>query len=180
MATLLEQPRRADVIAKTDVDVVALDRNDFLAALRGSEMLARLERLVRVRDEGDGAWELLAQNSVLAHLTSAQKTQLQTYLVPCEGADNEELWRAGEIPRRAYLVADATVTLHCPEGELKPFTSGAFIGEVDALRTRGPSPSSARVTQTGTLFAIEQPDLVRFFEDNPGVFLSFLGTRFVE
>ena len=178
MAILLDQPRSADVIAKTDVDLVALDRNDFLAALRGSEMLTRLERLVRVRDEG--AWELLAQNSVLAHLTSAQKTQLQTYLVPCQGGDNEVLWSAGDIPKRAYLVDDAVVTLRCPEGELKPFTSGAFVGEVDALRTTGPSPSSARVTQTGKLFAIDTSDLVRFFEDNPGVYLSFLGTRFVE
>ena len=178
MAILLEQPRRADVVAKTDVDLVALDRNDFLAALRGSEMLTRLERLVRVRDEG--AWELLAQNSVLANLTSAQKTQLQTYLVPCQGGLNEVLWRAGDVPRRAYLVDDAVVTLRCPEGELKPFTCGAFVGEVDALRAAGPSPSSARVTQTGKLFAIEQPDLVRFFEDNPGVYLSFLGARFVE
>ena len=86
----------------------------------------------------------------------------------------------GDVPKRAYLVADATVTLRCPEGELKPFTSGAFIGEVDALRLEAPSPSSARVTQTGALFAIDRPDLERFFEDNPGVYLSFLGTRFVE
>lgn len=178
MAILLEQPRRADVVAKTDVDLVALDRNDFLAALRGSEMLTRLERLVRVRDEG--AWELLAQNSVLAQLTSAQKTQLQTYLVPVQGEDNEVLWRAGDLPRRAYLVDDAVVTLRCPEGELKPFTCGAFVGEVDALRGSGPSPSSARVTRSGKLFAINQPDLLRFFEDNPGVYLSLMGTRFVE
>src|SRR4029078_11698907 len=113
MAILHEQPRRADVIAKTDVDLVALDRNDFLAALRGSEMLARLERLRRARDEGGRACGLLAQDSVLAHLTSAQKTQLQTYLVPCRGGDNEVLWRAGDIPRRAYLVADAAVALRC-------------------------------------------------------------------
>jgi CRP-like cAMP-binding protein/glyoxylase-like metal-dependent hydrolase (beta-lactamase superfamily II) len=178
MAILLEQPRSADVIAKSDVDLVALDRNDFLAALRGSEMLTRLERLVRVRDEG--AWELLAQNSVLGHLTSAQKTQLQTYLVPCHVETDELLWEAGEVPKRAYLVDEAVVTLLCPEGELKPFAMGAFVGEVDALRTGGPSPSSARVTEAGKLFAIDQPDLVRFFEDNPGVYLSFLGTRFVE
>lgn len=178
IALLLDQPRSADVIAKTDVDLVALDRNDFLAALRGSEMLTRLERLVRVRDEG--AWELLGQNSVLASMTSAQKTQLQTYLVPCQGKEDEVLWAAGDVPSRAYLVDDAVVTLKCPEGELKPFTSGAFVGEVDALRTGAPSPSGARVTRGGKLFAIERTDVVRFFEDNPGVYLSFLGARFVE
>jgi CRP-like cAMP-binding protein/ribonuclease BN (tRNA processing enzyme) len=180
MAILLEQPRRADVIARTDVELVALDRNDFLVALRGSEMLARLERLVRGRDQGDGAWELLAQNTVLGQLTSAQKTQLQTYLLPCHGAEGEVLWRAGDVPERAYLIDDAVVTLRCPEGELKPFAAGAFVGEVDALRSMDPAPSAARVTQAGKLFAIARPDLVRFFEDNPGVYLSFLGTRFVE
>ena len=178
MAILLEQPRQADVIARTDIDLVALDRNDFLAVLRGSEMLTRLERLVRTRDEG--AFELLAQNSVLASMTTSQKTQLQTYLAPMQGRDNEVLWKAGDSPTRAYLVDDAVVTLRCPEGELKPFTCGAFVGEVDALRAEGPSPSSARVTKPGKLFAIERTDLVRFFEDNPGVYLSFLGSRFVE
>lgn len=178
IAILLDQPRSADAIAKTDVDLVAIDRNDFLSVLRGSEMLTRLERLVRVRDEG--AWELLGKNSVLSALTSSQKTQLQTYLVPRDGSEGDVLWVAGEAPARAYLVDDAVVTMRAPDGELKPFTSGAFVGEIDALRATTPSPSSARVTQKGKLFAIDRADLERFFEDNPGVYLSFLGTRFVE
>jgi CRP-like cAMP-binding protein len=178
MAILLDQPRSADAVSMTDVDLIAIDRNDFLAVLRGSEMLTRLERLVRVRDEG--AWELLAKNSVLSSLTSAQKTQLQMYLVPFQADDSQVLWRAGDIPKSAYLVDDAVVTMRCPEGELKPFTTGAFLGEVDALRTGGPAPSSARVTKTGKLFSIERLDLARFFEDNPGVYLSFLGARFIE
>jgi CRP-like cAMP-binding protein/phosphoribosyl 1,2-cyclic phosphodiesterase len=178
MAILLDQPRSADAIAKTDVDLVVIDRNDFLSVLRGSEMLTRLERLVRVRDEG--AWELLGQNSVLASLTSAQKTQLQTYLVPQQGQGDQILWSAGDVPSSAYFVDDAVVTLRCPEGELKPFTTGAFVGEVDSLRSQTPSPSAARVTRPGKLFAIDRADLIRFFEDNPGVYLSFLGARFVE
>lgn len=178
MAILLDQPRSADAIARTDVDLVAIDRNDFLSILRGSEMLTRLERLVRVHDEG--AWELLGQNSVLSGLTASQKTQLQTYLVPIAVTEGEDLWKAGDTPRRAFLVDDAIVTMRCPEGELKPFAAGAFVGEVDALRTRSAAPSSARVTRGGKLFAIERDDLERFFADNPGVYLSFLGSRFVE
>jgi CRP-like cAMP-binding protein/glyoxylase-like metal-dependent hydrolase (beta-lactamase superfamily II) len=178
MAILLDQPRAADAIAKTEVDLVAIDRNDFLAILRGSEMLNRLERLVRVRDEG--AWELLAKNSVLAALTSAQKQQLQMYLVASHGSDGQDLWRVGDVPHQAFVVDDATVTMRTPDGELKPFTSGAFVGEVDALRTSSPAASAARVTAPGRLFAIHRSDLERFFEDNPGVYLSFLGARFVE
>ncbi len=178
MSILLEQPRSADAVSLTEVDLIAIDRNDFLAILRGSEMLTRLERLVRVRDEG--AWELFTKNSVLSSLTSAQKTQLQTYLSPFRAADDEVLWTAGDVPTRAYLLDDAVVTMRCPSGELKPFTSGAFVGEIDALRSGAASPSSARVTRAGRLFAIERADLTRFFDDNPGVYLAFLGARFVE
>ncbi|HVJ89187.1 MAG TPA: cAMP/cGMP-dependent 3',5'-cyclic-AMP/GMP phosphodiesterase, partial [Labilithrix sp.] len=178
MAILLDLPRQADAVALSDVDLIAIARNDFLSILRGSEMLTRLERLVRVQEEG--VWELLGKNSVLAALTSAQKTQLQSYLLPQRAKDDDVLWHAGDVPRCAYLVDDAVVTMRCPGGELKPFTSGAFLGEVDALRTGTPSPSSARVTRTGKLFAIDRLELARFFEDNPGVYLSFLGARFVE
>jgi CRP-like cAMP-binding protein/glyoxylase-like metal-dependent hydrolase (beta-lactamase superfamily II) len=178
MAILLDRPRSADANAITDVDLIVIDRNDFLSVLRGSEMLTRLERLVRVRDEG--AWELLAKNAVLSSLTSAQKTQLQTYLVPCEVTVEQVLWRAGEVPTSAYLVDDAIVTLRGPEGDLKPFATGAFVGEVDALRSSAPAKSSARVTRTGKLFSIGTEDLAQFFEDNPGVYLSFLGARFIE
>jgi CRP-like cAMP-binding protein/glyoxylase-like metal-dependent hydrolase (beta-lactamase superfamily II) len=177
-ALLLDQPRSADAIALTDVELVAIDRNDFLSILRGSEMLTRLERLVRVRDEG--ACEVLSRNTMLSSLTSAQKTQLETYLVPSHVAAGDVLWSAGEVPRHAYLVDDAVVTMRCPEGELPPFATGAFVGEVDALRSEAPAPSTARVTHAGKLFSIERADLTRFFEDNPGVYLSFLGARFVE
>jgi hypothetical protein len=90
------------------------------------------------------------------------------------------LWNEGDTPKSAYLVDDATVTMRSPDGDLKPFNSGAFVGEVDALRMGAPTPTSARVTRTGKLFSIENADLLRFFEDNPGVYLSFLGARFIE
>lgn len=178
IAIILDQPRSADAIARTEVDLIAIDRNDFLAILRGSEMLSRLERLVRVRDEG--AWELLAQNAALSILTAAQKTQLQTYLSAHQVAPGEVLWRAGEVPRRAYLVDDAVISMTAPGGELAPFTTGVFVGEIDALLRGLPATTTARVSGPGKVFAIDHDDLCRFFDDNPGVYLSFLGTRFIE
>ena len=36
------------------------------------------------------------------------------------------------------------------------------------------------IRRTGKLFSIGNEDLTQFFEDNPGVYLSFLGARFIE
>jgi CRP-like cAMP-binding protein/glyoxylase-like metal-dependent hydrolase (beta-lactamase superfamily II) len=181
-ALILDQPRSADVIAKTEVDLVVIDRSDFLAALRGTSTLRRLENLARVRAEG--AWELMEVNTVLSHLTSAQKTQLQSFMVLHDARENEVLWADGETPRRAYLIDDATVQIDLADGanhdKLRPFGAAAFVGDFDALRSGSMGSSTARVVRSGKVFAIERPDLVRFFDDNPGVLLSFLGARFVE
>ena len=67
-----------------------------------------------------------------------------------------------------------------PGGELAPFTSGVFVGEIDALLRGAPATTTARVSGPGKVFAIDHDDLSRFFDDNPGVYLSFLGTRFIE
>jgi phosphoribosyl 1,2-cyclic phosphodiesterase len=186
-ALIMDQPRSADVIAKTPVDLVAIDRNDFLSLLHGSDIVTRLANLARVRERG--TWELFDKNSVLGRLTSAQKTQLQTYLKPYEAQKNEVLWADSEPPRRAFLVDSAAVMLDLgsstPRAELggedmRPFKQGAFLGEIDALRTGVAARTAARVVEAGKLFAIEREDLSHFFDGNPGVLLSFVGTRFVE
>lgn len=178
VALILDQPRAADVVARTDVDLLAIDRDDFMTLLRGSEMLTRLERLVRVRDEG--AWLVFGKNSVLAQMSSSQKTQLQTYLDARDTREGEELWRAGEVPTHAFVLGDAGAELSGAATELTAFSEGAFLGDVERLRDGGATETSARVTRPGRIYAIGRADLLRFFEDNPGVYLSFMGARFVE
>lgn len=177
-ALILDEPRMADVIAHTEVDLLAIDRDDFLPLLRGSEMLKRLERLVRVRDEG--AWELISKNSVLSGLTSSQKTQLQSALDPLELPKGASLWDRGKVPSAAYLVIDGEVRLETPGADAIALRHSAFLGEIDALRKGGPALGSARAQTAVKLFVIDREEVCRFFDDNPGLFLAFLGTRFAE
>ena len=122
MAILLDQPRQADV-----------DREDGRRSRRARPQRfprraprqrdARAARAARPRPRRRGVGAARAELGARATSRAPQKTQLQTYLVPCSAHDNEVLWRVGDIPKRAYLVDDAIVTLRCPEGELKPFTA---------------------------------------------------------
>ena len=177
-ALILDEPRMADVVASTDVSLIVIDRDDFLPLLRGSEMLKRLERLVRVRDVG--AWELIAQNTVLSGLTSSQKTQLQSALDPIEAKRGTVLWQRGVAPERAYLVVEGEVRLETPGSDPVVLRHAAFVGEVDAMRRGGAAAGSAVAATDVKLFAIESAEVRRFFDDNPGLFLTFLGTRFAE
>ncbi len=176
-ALLLDQPRSADVVAQTQVDLIAIDRTDFLALLRGTQIPDRLLRLARVREEG--TWEILESNSVLSALSSGQKTQLMSFMNPAPVARGALLWMAGREPPAAFLVGDAQVSVDGADA-MKPFAQGAVVGEFDALLSKGLATTSAKVLRDGTVFRLEAEDLRRFFEENPGVRLSFLGTRFVE
>ena len=177
-ALVLGQPRIADVVARTDVDLIEIDRHDFLYLIRGTDIQDRLVRLARMREEH--SWEVFEQNSVIRNLSSSQKTQLQTYLESTNVKPGEVLWRAGDRAKEAVLIDDASIQLDADNGTLDPFFSGAFIGEADPLRMDGVLTTTARVVGKGRIFRISQRDLNRFFQDNPGALVSFLGTRFVE
>ncbi len=173
-ALVLAQPRNASVFAKTALDLVEIDRYDFLYLLRGTDIPQRLVRLARMREER--SWEVFEKNSALRQLTSAQKTQLQSFLEPRTVTRGDLLWRAGEPAVYAFIVDEGRFAVE----SLEPFHAGAFLGEVDALRDGRACPSTARAVEDGRVFRITRSDLLRFFNENPGVLLSFLGTRFVE
>ncbi len=177
-ALVLGQPRNADVVAKTDAELVAFDRYDFLYLLRGTDIPERLVRLALARSER--SWEVLEKNLSLRPLTSSQKTQFQSFLTSRAVAAGEPLWRAGQPPEAAYLVDDAEITLERHPDPPAHFRAGAFVGEFDALVRDAPASSSARALKAGRLFAVTRDDLQRLFADNPGVFVSLIGTKFVE
>jgi CRP-like cAMP-binding protein/phosphoribosyl 1,2-cyclic phosphodiesterase len=175
-ALISGQPRRADVVAETQVELLVIERDDFFSLLRGSKTMARLQRLAR--GQAEGTWELITKNPILSKMSSAQKTQLETFFTPVELTLGQRLWNEGEVPNRAFLIDRAIVVLEGTKEER--FQQGAFLGDFDALLTQKPATSSARTTQAGRAFCIEEADLTAFFADNPGALLSFIGARFCE
>ncbi|MCS6900885.1 MAG: cyclic nucleotide-binding domain-containing protein, partial [Myxococcales bacterium] len=177
-ALVLGQPRIADCVAVTEVDLVEVERYDFLYLLRDTTLPSRLARLAKMREER--SWEVFNKNSVLRLLTPTQKTQLQSYLNSRPIQAGEALWFAGEPAHEAFLIEDGVIMIESAGGDLAPFQTGAFLGEFDALRHGTQLTTTARVTAPGRVFQISRDDLLRFFQENPGVLVSFLGTKFVE
>ncbi len=178
-ALVLNRARSADVVARTDVDLVEMDRYDFLYLLRGTDLIHRLSHLARMQEER--SWQVIGLNSALRHLTSGQKTQLQSYLVPKTVAQDDILWKKRNKAREALLVDSASISLEGVDADFGlHFSTGAFVGEVDALRNGTKLTTTAKAVTAGRVFTIAREDLIIFFSENPGVLISFLGTRFVE
>jgi len=178
-ALLFDEPRNADVIAVMESTLLEFDKYDFLYLLRHTDIAERLVRLAHMRTER--SWEVFGKNTMLRRLTSAQKTQLQTYLVSRPMRADEVLWQAGEPAKEAILIDEGKVSLeglsHSP---LEPFSSGAFVGEFDALQRGERLATTARALTDGRVYCIGSADLSHFLEENPAALVALVGTRFVE
>jgi len=177
-ALVLNQPRTADVVARTSCELLKLDRHAFLYLLRGTDIPRRLVRLAMAREAR--SWELFELNGALRQLSGAQKTQLQTYLERVDLASGDVLWTKGDAVKNAYIVDDALVRLTGLEAREDPFGTAALFADVMAMRESEPHSTSAQVVASGHAFRIDAGDLLKFLEDNPGVLLQLLGTPFTE
>jgi CRP-like cAMP-binding protein len=178
-ALILGQPRNADVVAHTGCTLVEIDRYDFMYLLRGTDIAERLVRLARMREER--SWELFSANSALESLTSAQKTQLQSCLEVVEVKAGDYLWKKGAVAEAGFLIDQGRVRLEgYGDAAALEYGPGALLVETDALVQSRAATGAARVVQSGRVFRAKRADLVRWFDENPGVYLALMGARALE
>ena len=174
---VLDQPRNADVIARTPVTLIRLAKHGFLYLLRGTDVPRRMVHLARVRSQD--SWQLFEHNSVIRTLTAGQKTTLQTILEPVTWASGHTLWTDQEPAKCAVIVHEGALVM-CHSGAEKRLGPGALVGDIDALIAGERPRVAVKVSESGRGYRIARDQLVRFLHDNPGAMISFLGTSFVE
>ncbi len=180
-ALVLNQPRTADVVARTPVELLMLDRHAFLYLLRGTDIPMRLVRLARAREAR--CFELFGLNSALRQLSGPQKTQLQTYVDRVELKAGEVLWKVGDKVDAAFVIDEGHVRIDPQDGEAPrpdPYGQATLFAYVDAMREGRVHDTAARVLTDGYAFRIASGDLLKFLQGNPGVLLSLLGRQVTE
>eukprot|EP01116_Phalansterium_solitarium_P000343 TRINITY_DN1021_c0_g1_i1.p1 TRINITY_DN1021_c0_g1~~TRINITY_DN1021_c0_g1_i1.p1 ORF type:complete len:759 (+),score=283.00 TRINITY_DN1021_c0_g1_i1:679-2955(+) len=179
MSLVTGSRRSAQAKAKTDVDVVAFTKEDFFAVLRGNtDTISFLLNLSQRRQEP--SWQILSSNAVLHWMTNAQKTRLQALLRRRTLAAGDYVWRAGQPASQALLVGSGSVCIEEKAAELEPFGPGSWLAETSALLDARPLSMSVKALTDGWAYTVEREQLLAFFDDNPGVKLSFLDTNFID
>jgi len=65
--------------------------------------------------------------------------------------------------------------------ELKPFSRGAFVGDMKAvLNKTNTTTALICASETGLAYYVTEQDLLKFIEENPGLYIYFLNRRFLE
>jgi len=186
-ALVLNQPRTANVVARTPVELLTLDRHAFLYLLRGTDIPMRLVRLARAREAR--TFELFGLNSALRQLSGPQKTQLQTYVDRVELKAGDALWKVGDAVDAAFVLDEGHIRLETAPQQTgdgdepkrsDPYGQATLFANVEAMRQGHPHDNTARILTDGHAFRIAAPDLLKFLQDNPGVLLQLLGTEVTE
>ncbi len=171
-------PRSADVRAKSEIVLLAIDKHDFLAFLRGTDLAEALVRLARNRDLP--SWDLLGENQVLRVLSAKQRTQLQAVMRHVHIYDGDILWSEGEVAGAAWVLDDARVEFHEEGSPVVTLGRGALLGDMESILRKRPVSSHARVVAGGSAFVIRGDELADFLGINPGLLLALSGSQYVE
>jgi len=170
-------PRSADVRALTDLELVAVDKYDFLSLLRGTDLAQALVRLARNRDLP--SWALMSENAVLRDQGSRIRTGLQAVLEHSRLEPGAVLWRAGAPADVAWLIEDAVVELREPGNTPVQLGRAAFLCDIEAILKGRTHAVDAVATGAGAAFRIPGAPLVEVVQRSPGLLLALSGSRFV-
>lgn len=172
-AVFLGRPRNADVVALTDLELLAVDGAAARRACEGTEVPALVKRHALVRELD--AWSLLEETDLFGGLTSAQKNELETILHPVNARPGAALVRAGMKAREIVLVHTGTVEVGsgtvggkggAPGGLVG---RGAMIGDPQALLSGKLQPTGGKAKTAVRGFKIGKTELAWFLDKNPGI-----------
>jgi len=177
MSLVTNEPRTATIRAVTDVETICFSKSEFLWIVRNTNAIERLQNLGAM--QRSQSWQAISANSVLCRLTSAQKTYLQSILQKREVKTGEVIWQQDSKATEAVLVGSGKFVFARAQ-DLQPFSRGALVGDMAALLNDTPLTNTLICIKSGQLYYVNQPDLLKFFDDNPGVRVFFMNRRFVE
>lgn len=167
-ALILEQPRNADVVARTRTELLSIEREDFLRFVRGTSIPEIVRRLDTNRSTG-ARWTFEGHRNLTA-LTSWQKNTLLGAMVGVKFPAGSQLYEVADPIEAFYLIDSGSVEVTSGR-ERAVFGSGSLIGEFGPRLELKTHTSAARTLAPVKAYRIALEDIQEFFRSNPGTFV---------
>jgi glyoxylase-like metal-dependent hydrolase (beta-lactamase superfamily II) len=164
-AVFLGRPRNADVVALTDLELLAVDGPCARRACEGTDIPSLVKRHAQVREMD--AWTLLEETDLFAGLTTTQKNELETLLHPMAARAGSVLVKHGVRARDLVVVHSGVVERTGDrEGAL---ARGAVVGDAASLLSGALQPTGGRAKSAVRGFRVGKADLEWFLDRNPSI-----------
>ncbi|MCO4781306.1 MAG: cyclic nucleotide-binding domain-containing protein [Candidatus Cloacimonetes bacterium] len=165
-AIILNIPRTADVIAKTDVTCLGLGEYEFLYFIRDSDLAKTLTNLYEIRESE--SWQLLDLNPLFKELLANQKTYLQTIMERVAFKSGDKVIESGAPLKGAYLISKGNL-----KGRSRSYSIGDFVIDGPALFEGTKCRDTIVASDDVAAFFVPANLLLEFLKDNPGFGLRF-------
>ena len=162
--------RSADVIALTDVTLLAIKRGDFLRFIQGTR--ARERMLRQHQNRRYRTWALMDRHPILSSINTAQRNELQSFMTRVELAPGERLFKAGQ-PSAAALIATGALQT-CGEPEALVHEAGSLVINPLAVVEREPEKFDVIAREETVAFVFDTDQMAEFLESYPGLYLRLL------
>jgi CRP-like cAMP-binding protein len=167
VAILSEVPRTADVVAETDVSLYAVEKDKFLSFIYGTQFEKTLRRLVANRSSE--TWNIMASSPTLQHLTSYQRTWMESILASREYKGAGVLIKEGKSLEQFFVIRDGKVEVSRNGRVVAGLGRGDCIGAMHRIHGDELAEFTVSYKNDLKLFTIERQDVLDFIEGNPGV-----------
>lgn len=167
-----EQPRAAEVIAETDVDLLFIDKKTFFYFIEGTQLEKTLQHLAKTRQSN--SWDVLNHSPVFSAMTSYQKNQIELVMHKYNFTKNEKLLFHDQSNYSCFILIDGEVDVLKNGRRVKKNQTGSFIGDVYAIEKKSSISIEAFARSDGSAYKINGNDMAEFLYNNPGVYMRLL------
>jgi hypothetical protein len=120
-------------------------------------------------------------------MTIAEKTHLESLFTYCVYPVDTVLWKFGEPAEKCVLILEGEFIVSANRGDKKVeeivgvVKRGAFVGDINAIMSKGNSQINLRSSSSGTFRCLEisRSNLVNFFRMYPGALVNFKDQHWV-
>lgn len=169
-ALILNQPRNADIIARTRTELLYMEREDFLRFVADTGLADIVRRLDLNRSFG-ARWTF-EKHRILAALSPLQKNQLLCCMEKVRIPEGTYLYRQGETVAWYYVIDQGTVCIR-DDTEQATFGPGVLLGQFGPSLDTERHQTQALAQSDLHVYRIAATDMRAFFRAYPGTLVRY-------
>lgn len=169
----LDQKRTTDAVARSNVKLLSVRRDDMLSFVRGTSAEKKLQHIATFQNEE--LRYVFNKNRQLRKLSAAQQTQLHSHTVPIPGVCRPgiKIYSGGKPQGSCFIIKQGQVAVLRNNKQINVLGRGDLIGIKDIFVKGSLKGFSFRALDEVKLYSIDRQIMEDFLDQNPGLYIKF-------